>query len=288
MESATCFFLALHRCLDGDLAAAEPPGRRAAELELELGNTYWRARTLSLLGAILFWRGQHADAQLILEQVIRPDHRSADKLASLFALSTLAAISARQGDPEAAERYAREAALTAHQRVTVIADLTSADLLASRGELAAAESAALAALDHARNHRRRLDTIAALVCLARIYTRAGRDADVRSCLDEAGELLATLPDPGILADLLADAERAAGPPEPTTRLQHGRTQRPDGLSAREAEVLRLLTLGHTNLEIAAKLVVSVHTVERHLQNAYRKIGVRNRADAAAYMARDGS
>ena len=71
-------------------------------------------------------------------------------------------------------------------------------------------------------------------------------------------------------------------------MQHGRTHRPDGLSAREAEVLRLLTLGHTNLEIAAKLVVSVHTVERHLQNAYRKIGVRNRADAAAYMARDGS
>jgi DNA-binding CsgD family transcriptional regulator len=29
----------------------------------------------------------------------------------------------------------------------------------------------------------------------------------------------------------------------------------------------------------------VHTIERHLQNAYRKIGVRNRADAAAYMVR---
>jgi len=33
-------------------------------------------------------------------------------------------------------------------------------------------------------------------------------------------------------------------------------------------------------------VVRVHTVERHLQNSYRKIRVRNRADAAAYMARD--
>jgi len=125
------------------------------------------------------------------------------------------------------------------------------------------------------------------VSVARIYTRAGRNAEVRSCLDEASEVLATLPDPGILADLLTDAERAAGPPVPPP-LQHGRTQRPDGLSAREAEVLRLLTLGHTNLEIAAKLVVSVHTVERHLQNAYRKVGVRNRADAAAYMARDDS
>ena len=74
---------------------------------------------------------------------------------------------------------------------------------------------------------------------------------------------------------------------PTPALR-GRTRRPDGLTDREAEVLGLLTRGHTNLEIAAELVVSVHTVERHLQNAYRKIRVRNRADAAAYMARDGS
>jgi DNA-binding CsgD family transcriptional regulator len=43
---------------------------------------------------------------------------------------------------------------------------------------------------------------------------------------------------------------------------------------------------YTNFEIAARLTISVHTVERHLQNSYRKISVRNRADAAAYMAHD--
>ncbi len=52
-----------------------------------------------------------------------------------------------------------------------------------------------------------------------------------------------------------------------------------------AQVLRLLAAGHTSSEIAAQLVVSVHTIERHLQNAYRKIRVRNRADAAAYIVR---
>jgi DNA-binding CsgD family transcriptional regulator len=60
---------------------------------------------------------------------------------------------------------------------------------------------------------------------------------------------------------------------------------PDGLTAREAEILRLVALGMTNKEIAAALVLSVHTVERHVQNAYRKIDVRNRADAAAYAVR---
>jgi DNA-binding CsgD family transcriptional regulator len=71
-----------------------------------------------------------------------------------------------------------------------------------------------------------------------------------------------------------------------TPAERGRSRgRPDGLTDREAQVLALLSGGRTNKEIAADLVVSVHTVERHLQNAYRKIGVRNRADAAAYVVR---
>ncbi len=60
---------------------------------------------------------------------------------------------------------------------------------------------------------------------------------------------------------------------------------PDRLTAREAEVLRLLAAGRTNKEIAGELVLSVYTVERHLANAYRKISVRNRADATAYVLR---
>jgi ATP/maltotriose-dependent transcriptional regulator MalT len=58
---------------------------------------------------------------------------------------------------------------------------------------------------------------------------------------------------------------------------------PDDLTRREREVLRLVATGATNNEIAESLVVSVHTVERHLTNSYRKIGVRNRADATAYV-----
>jgi DNA-binding CsgD family transcriptional regulator len=62
---------------------------------------------------------------------------------------------------------------------------------------------------------------------------------------------------------------------------------PDGLTVREAEILRLVALGKTNKEIASQLVISVHTVERHVQNAYRKINARNRADASTYVARAG-
>jgi DNA-binding CsgD family transcriptional regulator len=61
---------------------------------------------------------------------------------------------------------------------------------------------------------------------------------------------------------------------------------PAGLTGREAEILRLLAEGRTNREIAATLVLSVHTIERHLANAYRKIGARNRADATAFALRN--
>jgi LuxR family transcriptional regulator, maltose regulon positive regulatory protein len=286
VESVVCFFRALHRWLCGDLAAAEPAARRAAELELESGNGYWRVRTLALLSTILFWRGQDADAGLLLEQLLRYPQRPVDKQARFLALSSMAAIATRQGDYESARSYAREAADLPVQGYTVIADVTSAYLLAEDGDLAAAETVAATALGHAAHRKWRLDTAAALLCLVRIYTLAGRAADARAHLEEASEIIANLPDPGALSGVLAEAGGSAVQPEPAAPTPRRRTRRPDGLTDREAEILSLLTRGHTNLEIAAKLVVSVHTVERHLQNSYRKIGVRNRADASAYMARD--
>jgi DNA-binding NarL/FixJ family response regulator len=66
-----------------------------------------------------------------------------------------------------------------------------------------------------------------------------------------------------------------------------KTALPDGLTAREAEVLRLLARGLANKEIAAQLFVSVATVERHLANAYAKIGARGRAQATAYAIKHG-
>ena len=57
---------------------------------------------------------------------------------------------------------------------------------------------------------------------------------------------------------------------------------PDSLTEREVEVLRRLTAGKTNGEIAEELYVSVRTVERHIANIYAKIGSRGRANATAY------
>ena len=59
--------------------------------------------------------------------------------------------------------------------------------------------------------------------------------------------------------------------------------RPDRLSPREVEVLRLIALGHTNTEIAASLFLSVRTVESHRAHIQQKIGLTTRSELVAYV-----
>ena len=55
------------------------------------------------------------------------------------------------------------------------------------------------------------------------------------------------------------------------------------LTARELEIVQLVSRGYTNGQIAKKLWVSRSTVKFHLTNAYRKLGVSNRTQAARYL-----
>ena len=59
------------------------------------------------------------------------------------------------------------------------------------------------------------------------------------------------------------------------------------LSARETEVLRLVAAGLSNREIASSLVLSEHTVHRHVANVLRKLSQSSRAAAAAHATRAG-
>jgi two-component system response regulator NreC len=67
--------------------------------------------------------------------------------------------------------------------------------------------------------------------------------------------------------------------------QAGRHAPPGGLSAREAEVLRMIALGRTNTQIADDLFLSVRTVETHRARIQQKLGLSDRSELVAYALR---
>jgi predicted ATPase/DNA-binding CsgD family transcriptional regulator len=71
-------------------------------------------------------------------------------------------------------------------------------------------------------------------------------------------------------------------PTPTPTTAASPPTYPDGLTAREVEVLRLLAGGMTDLQIAEKLVLSPRTVHAHISSIYSKLGVTSRSTATRY------
>src|SRR5262249_34463045 len=138
------------------------------------------------------------------------------------------------------------------------APLRAAALLAA-GRVAAADgegAVALAFIEDAADlydaAGARYDAAIALLELAAALRAEGRDADAKVANARADDMLRVL---GI-----------------STPVNGG-----DGiLSPREREVLCLVAQGRSNDEIATQLVLSIRTVERHVANAYAKIGVSGR------------
>jgi DNA-binding CsgD family transcriptional regulator len=100
---------------------------------------------------------------------------------------------------------------------------------------------------------------------ASAHRDAGRDASARAAAARAALLLESC------AEARTPALAAAGPVEE--------------LTPREREIAALAAGGASNREIAARLVVSVRTVENHLQRAYRKLGIGSRRELPGLLER---
>ena len=61
-----------------------------------------------------------------------------------------------------------------------------------------------------------------------------------------------------------------------------RRSRTDGLTDREVEILRRVTSGLTNRQLAVELGVSTRTIDAHLRSVYAKLGVKSRSAATRY------
>jgi len=173
-----------------------------------------------------------------------------------------------------------EAALTSEE-LRAIADVQGSDALramseCARGAVALARGEASDALAAARHSLQlwlaleaRYEAARARVLVALACAELG-DHDSAALELEAAR--------GVFQELGADPDvdrvrslTAPGVPRDT-----------HGLSPRELEVLRLLVSGETNKVIAAALVLSERTIDRHVSNIYAKLGVSSRAAATAY------
>ncbi|MCW2631792.1 MAG: LuxR family transcriptional regulator, partial [Pseudonocardia sp.] len=85
----------------------------------------------------------------------------------------------------------------------------------------------------------------------------------------------------------AFAELGATPDAATIAAMRHPTARPGGLTEREVEVLACVAAGRSNKEIAATLVISDKTVQRHLANIFTKLDLGSRTAAAAYAFEHG-
>jgi HD-GYP domain-containing protein (c-di-GMP phosphodiesterase class II) len=97
----------------------------------------------------------------------------------------------------------------------------------------------------------------------------------------AGELQAEASAGRLDGDAVNAVLRAAGHRAPARR------EWPAGLTAREVEVLGLLACGHSNKEVAKRLVVTPKTVSNHVEHIYSKLGVTSRATATLFAIQHG-
>ena len=250
----------VHR-LRGELAEADEAYRRASQLGLE---------PQPGLALLRLAQGNRDAAAAAIRRVVG---ETTDRLRRASLLPAYAEIMLAAGEVDEARSACRQLEEIAAE---CDSDMLRAMLAHARGavELAAGDaSAALVSLRQAAQAWQELD---APYEAARSRVFVGRAC--RALRDEEAFVLELEAARGVFealgaAPAVAEVDALAGGAEgPATH----------GLTARELEVLRLLASGKSNREIASALVISEHTVARHVQNIFRKLDVPSRTAAGAF------
>ena len=252
----------------GELRARQGRRDEAAELFRQAG-----AHPLGLvgLGNLALEAGDAAGAADAAERVLRrlPEGAVLDRFP---ALELLAGAKSAQGEIDAAGAACDELAETAAA--------LSTPYLKGRARLAAG-AAAVAAGDHEQARRLCEDAIDLFAESAAPYDQARTRVVLADALRALGR-----DEPAAAERVAADEafrRLGAAGPAPTAG---GTPGEPGELTARELEVLRLVAGGMGDAEVADRLVVSPHTVHRHVANVRMKLGLPSRAAAVAYAARE--
>jgi DNA-binding NarL/FixJ family response regulator len=175
--------------------------------------------------------------------------------------------------------HARAAAGGLDEAASALAELRAVERLAGTALMRAcgdrAEGVlAAAAGDHLRARGRLEDAVDGFDRCGAPFEAAAARLELAASLTALGSGDGAARETALARDRLRALAGAPAPPLP-------------GLTAREREVLGLVAEGLTNREIAERLVLSEHTVHRHVSHVLAKLGLSSRAAAAAHAARAG-
>jgi len=261
---------------------------RVAEAEELFGRS--QTHSISLLGsaALALDRGQSSEALELADRYLRrfSDPSRVERGAGLeFAIRALVHLGEIERATEALEQL-REIATRARTRPLLGAVCSSEGALAvARGDHDAARRSFEDAIDLLVASEARFDAARVRLDLAAALSALGRDDRAKREIEAA---LASFQELG------ADGESARAEAM-LAKLRGPHARRPadvagtplGNLSTRELEVLSLVAEGLTNHGIAQRLVLSEHTVNRHVANILRKLELPSRAAAASLAGRHG-
>jgi LuxR family maltose regulon positive regulatory protein len=293
------FGLAWVACERDDLETAERLAREAYNLSKELREDETQARSALVLAQALQARGAYAEAQGLLGAVeaLPRLHKWPLQYREIRACRALLAL--RSGDLQTAQEWfaACETGADSAMRIQQATEaLVAARLFIAQGEI----QEALRLLDQwqieARSHNHQRAELDILILKSLAYAGQDQRAQAAHTLLKAlkiaeaeGYLRAFLDEGRPLADLLRYllptlADEALGRFARRLLLAFGQAAGADTpliepLSPQERRVLRLLSAGLSNPEIADELIVSINTVKTQVKSIYRKLNVSTRDEA---------
>lgn len=226
-------------------------------------------------------RGELQAASDLVDRYLR-SLAPGERLGRAPALELAIQVQAQTGEIEAAEENLRElnAIVAAAQTDPLCASLRLCEGIVAdaRGLDDEARKALEDAIDLSNRGGSPYETARARLMLGRTLVRIGRVPEAIEEFQTALETLRSLGAMGEVRRAEALLEKAG-----SRRRVKDRTS----LTEREIDILRLAAQGHTDGEIASRLVVSPHTVHRHMANIRAKLNERSKAGAVARASRDG-
>jgi predicted ATPase/DNA-binding CsgD family transcriptional regulator len=305
----------------GDHLSAEPLVQESLRLFKELGDKVGKAYALSNAGYVALGRERYQQAITVIEEAADLFLEEGEKWGAAIELGFLAVAWRNQGDHERAKRLAERGLAISREigerQATTSALYTLAILAKTEGEDERArnlleEGLKLSAeLGNEADVAHCLEGLASIVAAEGSIVRAARlwgaeetllekledavytyvpdralhrsQVAARSELDEAAWTAAWTEGRAMsleqAVEYTLEQEPAPEPAAPEPYLA--------GLSAREADVLRLVATGLTNAEVAEKLFLSSRTVDWHLSSIYRKLGLHSRTEASRFASEHG-